>query len=203
MNAPAPEATVWYETGEAHPESPTLLGFWIYLMSDALIFATMFAVYGVLATSLAGGPGPRDLFELPLVAVNTAILLFSSLTFGMGMLAMQDGRLRPTMAWLVVTALLGMSFIGVELYEFTHLIGEGAGPQRSAFLSGFFVLVATHGLHVAFGLLWIGVMLAQLAQRGLHEDNRRRLQCLSMFWHFLDIVWIGVFTFVYLFGMIR
>ena len=197
------ESLVWYETEETHHESPTLLGFWIYLMSDALIFATLFAVYGVLSTSLAGGPGPRELFELPLVAVNTAILLFSSLTFGMAMLAMQDGRLRPTLAWLVVTALLGMSFIGVELYEFTHLIGEGAGPQRSAFLSSFFALVATHGLHVAFGILWIGVMLVQVAQRGLHPDNQRRLMCLSMFWHFLDIVWIGVFTFVYLFGMIR
>lgn len=200
---PPVETLTWYQTEESHPESPTALGFWIYLMSDALIFATLFAVYGVLATSLAGGPGPRALFELPLVAVNTAILLFSSLTFGMGMLAMQDGRARATSAWLVVTAVLGMAFIGIELYEFTHLIAEGAGPQRSAFLSSFFVLVATHGLHVAFGILWIGVMLAQIAQRGLHPDNQRRLMCLSMFWHFLDIVWIGVFTFVYLFGMIR
>ena len=199
----ATEPLVWYETEETHHESPTLLGFWIYLMSDALIFATLFAVYGVLSTSLAGGPGPRELFELPLVAVNTAILLFSSLTFGMGMLAMQDGKARATTIWLVVTALLGLCFIGVELYEFTHLIAEGAGPQRSAFLSSFFALVATHGLHVAFGILWIGVMLVQVAQRGLHPDNQRRLMCLSMFWHFLDIVWIGVFTFVYLFGMIR
>ena len=197
------EPTVWYETEDTHHESPTLLGFWIYLMSDALIFATLFAVYGVLGTSLAGGPGPHELFELPLVAVNTAILLFSSLTFGMGMLAMQDGKARATTIWLVVTALLGACFIGVELYEFSHLIAEGAGPQRSAFLSGFFALVATHGLHVAFGILWIGVMLVQIAQRGLHADNQRRLMCLSMFWHFLDIVWIGVFTFVYLFGMIR
>ena len=196
---------VWYVTDEDehHPGDATLLGFWIYLMSDALIFATLFATYGVLATSLAGGPGPRELFELPLVAVNTSILLLSSLTFGGAMLAMQDGRIGPTRAWLVVTALLGMSFVGVELYEFGNLVAEGAGPQRSAFLSAFFTLVATHGLHVTIGIVWIGVMLVQLGQRGLDADNRRSLQCLSLFWHFLDIVWIGVFTFVYLFGSIR
>ena len=201
----AEEPPVWYvtEEEEVHAGGATLLGFWIYLMSDALIFATLFATYGVLSTSLGGGPGPRELFELPLVALNTSILLVSSLTFGIAMLAMQDGRIGPTRAWLVVTALLGMGFVGVELYEFSHLIAEGAGPQRSAFLSSFFTLVATHGLHVTIGIVWIGVMLVQLAQRGLDAGNRRSLQCLSLFWHFLDIVWIGVFTFVYLFGSIR
>ena len=199
--APASDVPVWYVTDEEeHSEGATLLGFWIYLMSDALIFAALFAVYGVLSTSFAGGPSPREIFELPLVAVNTGILLVSSLTFGMAMLAR---GVREAMAWLVVSALLGMSFVGVELYEFSHLIGEGAGPQRSAFLSGFFALVATHGLHVSIGIVWISVMLVQVAQRGLNADNRRRLMCLSMFWHFLDIIWIGVFTFVYLFGMLR
>lgn len=194
---------VWHQAEEEHGGGVTLLGFWIYLMSDALIFATLFAVYGVLSTSLAGGPSPREIFELPLVAVNTGILLVSSLTFGFGMLAMQDGRLGATRAWLVATALLGMAFVGVELHEFSGLVAEGAGPQRSAFLSAFFTLVATHGLHVTIGIVWIAVMLVQLGQRGLHPDNRRSLMCLSMFWHFLDIVWIGVFTFVYLFGMVR
>jgi cytochrome o ubiquinol oxidase subunit 3 len=186
-----------------HPEGGTLLGFWIYLMSDALIFATLFATYGVLSASYAGGPTQRELFELPLVALNTAILLISSITYGFAMIAMQGGKLNATRAWLAVTALLGMAFIGVELHEFAGMIAEGATPQRSAFLSGFFTLVATHGLHVTFGVIWIGVMLVQLGQRGLHAENQKRLMCLSMFWHFLDVVWIGVFTFVYLLGVVQ
>jgi cytochrome o ubiquinol oxidase subunit 3 len=181
----------------------TLIGFWIYIMSDALIFATLFAVFGVLGTSYAGGPTPRQVFELPTVAVNTAMLLLSSITFGFSMLEMEAGRLRGTQIWLVVTALFGIAFVGIELHEFAGLIAEGATPQRSAFLSSFFALVSTHGLHVTIGLLWIAVMLVQLQQRGLHIENKRRMMCLSMFWHFLDIIWIGVFTFVYLFGVIR
>ena len=181
----------------------TLLGFWIYLMSDALIFAALFATFGVLNSSYAGGPVPRELFELPLVALNTALLLVSSLTFGFAMLEMEAGRVGGTRLWLMVTALFGAGFLSIELYEFTSLIAEGATPQRSAFLSAFFTLVGTHGLHVFFGLLWLATMLVQLGQRGLILENRRRLMCLSMFWHFLDIIWIGVFTFVYLFGVLR
>ncbi|ATY33367.1 cytochrome o ubiquinol oxidase subunit III [Sphingomonas psychrotolerans] len=188
-----------------HHESggSTLLGFWIYLMSDALIFATLFATYGVLSSAYAGGPSPREIFELPLVAVNTALLLTSSITYGFAMIAMQEGKLRGTQLWLVITGLLGIGFVAIELYEFANLIHEGATPQASAFLSAFFTLVATHGLHVIFGIIWLGVMLVQLGQRGLHPENRRRLMCLSMFWHFLDVVWIGVFTFVYLLGVLR
>jgi cytochrome o ubiquinol oxidase subunit 3 len=181
----------------------TLLGFWIYLMSDALLFAAIFASFGVLSTSYAGGPTPEEIFALPLVALNTAILLVSSITFGFAMLAMEVGKVRSTQLWLLVTGLLGMSFVGIELYEFAELIHEGATPQRSAFLSGFFTLVGTHGLHVTVGIVWILVMLAQLGQRGLIVENKRRLLCLGMFWHFLDVVWIGVFTFVYLLGMLR
>ena len=181
----------------------TLLGFWIYLMSDALIFATLFATFGVLSTSYAGGPSAREIFELPLVALNTALLLVSSITYGFAMIAMQERKLGATQLWLVVTGLLGAAFVGIELFEFGNLIAEGATPQRSAFLSAFFTLVSTHGLHVTFGIIWIGVMLVQLAQRGLHVENQRRLMCLSMFWHFLDVVWIGVFTFVYLLGVLR
>ena len=191
-----------HEHGGAHA-SPTPLGFWIYLMSDALIFATLFATYGVLATAYAGGPTPRELFDLPIVALNTGFLLVSSITYGMAMLDMQAGKARGVQLWLAVTALFGAAFVGVELYEFSHLIAEGAGPQRSAFLSAFFTLVGTHGLHVTFGLIWIGVMLVQVGQRGLIEANRRRLTCLGMFWHLLDVVWIGVFTFVYLLGVLR
>jgi len=183
--------------------SPVLLGFWIYLMSDALIFAALFATYGVLSTSYAGGPAPRDIFELPLVALNTAILLISSITYGFGMLAMEKGRAASVQLWLAVTALLGASFVGIELYEFGKLIGEGATPQTSGFLSGFFTLVSTHGLHVSVGILWILIMMVQVGRRGLNLTNKRRLMCLSMFWHFLDVIWIGVFTFVYLLGMLR
>jgi cytochrome o ubiquinol oxidase subunit 3 len=181
----------------------TILGFWIYLMSDALIFASLFAMYGVVSTSYAGGPVPREIFDLKLVAFNTALLLASSITFGQAMPHMEAGRVGPTRLWLAITGLLGVAFIGVELYEFAHLIAEGAGPQRSAFLSAFFTLVGTHGAHVAVGLLWIATTLVQLGQHGLSLPMKRRIMCLSMFWHFLDIIWIGVFTFVYLYGVLR
>lgn len=186
-----------------HAGGSTLLGFWIYLMSDCLLFAVLFATYGVLGGQYAGGPSPREVFELPLVAVNTSLLLLSSITYGFAMLAAHEQRLAATQTWLAVTAVLGASFIGIELHEFAHLIHEGAGPQRSAFLSSFFTLVGTHGLHVTAGLIWIGTLMAQLGQHGLIPANLRRLTCLSMFWHFLDVVWIGVFTFVYLMGVLR
>ena len=190
-----------HDHGSSHA-SPVLLGFWIYLMSDALIFAALFATYGVLSTSYAGGPAPRDIFELELVALNTAILLVSSITYGFAMLAMEQGRAKTVQLWLGITALLGISFVSIELYEFAVLIGEGATPQRSGFLSAFFTLVATHGLHVTVGILWIGLLMIQVGKYGLNVVNRRRLLCLSMFWHFLDVVWIGVFTFVYLLGVL-
>jgi len=196
-------APAFYLDEDDHPAQGTMLGFWIYLMSDALIFATLFATYGVLSTSYAGGPAPRQIFELPTVALNTALLLFSSITFGMGMIEMEAGRARATQAWLALTALLGLGFVGIELHEFAGLIAEGATPQRSAFLSSFFTLVGTHGLHVTVGLIWIAVMLVQVGQRGLSVENKRRLMCLGMFWHLLDVVWIGVFTFVYLMGVMR
>jgi cytochrome o ubiquinol oxidase subunit 3 len=201
----AAAAPVFYQLedeGHTHAGGGTLLGFWIYLMSDALLFATLFATFGVLSSNFAGGPGPRELFDLGLVAVNTAILLLSALTCGLAMISLQAGRLGAVRLWLVVTGLLGAAFVGIELHEFSALIAEGATPQRSGYLSGFFTLVATHGLHVTFGVLWIVVMLVQLGQRGLHPENRRRLLCLSMFWHFLDVIWVGVFTFVYLLGVL-
>ncbi len=192
----------FYLTEEHHPESSTLLGFWLYLMSDCLVFASLFAVYGVLGRNYAAGPSGADLFDLPLVALNTALLLLSSITYGFAMLEMQRNRQGATLGWLALTGLLGAGFIGVELYEFAHLIHEGAGPQRSAFLSSFFALVSTHGLHVTFGIVWLVTLMIQVTQHGLIAANRRRLMCLSMFWHFLDVVWIGVFTFVYLMGVL-
>ena len=181
----------------------TMLGFWIYLMSDCLIFAMLFACYGVFGGSYAGGPTPAEIFELPLVAVNTTMLLLSSITYGFAMLAMTNGKVRSTQLWLFVTALFGMAFISIELYEFANLIHEGATPQKSAFLSSFFTLVATHGLHVTFGLIWLFTLMVQIQVKGLIPANQRRLMCLSLFWHFLDVIWIGVFTFVYLLGMLR
>jgi cytochrome o ubiquinol oxidase subunit 3 len=201
--ATAPEKVSFYLTEEHHVENGTLLGFWLYLMSDCLVFACLFAVYAVLGRSYAAGPSGADLFELPLVALNTSMLLLSSITYGFAVLEMQRDRLRPMLAWLVLTGLLGAAFIGLELYEFTHLILDGAGPQRSAFLSSFFALVGTHGLHVTFGIVWLIVLMVQSGRRGLTAENKRRLMCLSMFWHFLDVVWIGVFTFVYLMGTLQ
>ncbi|KAF1046893.1 MAG: Cytochrome bo(3) ubiquinol oxidase subunit 3 [Herbaspirillum frisingense] len=185
-----------------HPENGTLLGFWIYLMSDCLIFACLFACYAVLGRNYAGGPTGAELFDLPLVALNTALLLLSSITYGFAMLAMQAKKQQNTIFWLIITGLLGAGFIYFELYEFLHLIHEGAGPARSGFLTSFFALVGTHGLHVSFGIVWLIVLLFQINKHGLNEANGRRLMCLSMFWHFLDVVWIGVFTFVYLMGVL-
>ncbi|MEP7453697.1 cytochrome o ubiquinol oxidase subunit III [Phyllobacterium sp. SB3] len=199
------EGPVFYLADEHdHAEGgSTMFGFWIYLMSDCLIFAVLFATYGVLGGNYAAGPAPKDLFDLPLVAINTSMLLFSSITYGFAMLAMAKGRVGATQGWLALTGLFGVAFICIELYEFAHMIHEGATPQRSAFLSSFFTLVGTHGLHVTIGLIWLVTLMVQVAHYGLIQANMRRLMCLSMFWHFLDVIWIGVFTFVYLMGVLR
>jgi len=191
-----------YFVREHHPENGTMLGFWLYLMSDCLVFACLFAAYAVLGRNYAGGPTGAEIFDLPLVGLNTSLLLLSSITYGFAMLESQKDRLRNTMIWLAVTGVLGACFIYFELYEFIHLIMEGSGPQRSGFLTSFFALVGTHGLHVSFGIVWLVTLLFQLKRHGLTPENRRRLMCLSMFWHFLDVVWIGVFTFVYLMGVL-
>lgn len=201
--ATATDVHYWDTEPHHHEEgASTTIGFWIYLMSDCLMFAVLFAVFGVLGQSYAAGPGPQALFELHLVAINTAFLLLSSLTFGFAMLSTLAGRQGPAMMWLGATLVLGLAFLAVEIYEFHHLIHLGAGPQRSAFLSSFFALVGTHGLHVAFGCLWLVTLMVQITRHGLTGANIRRMTCLSMFWHFLDVIWIGVFTFVYLLGMI-
>ncbi|MGI4819029.1 MAG: cytochrome o ubiquinol oxidase subunit III [Janthinobacterium lividum] len=196
---------LWHPEKEPHhPEgSSTMLGFWMYLMSDCLIFAMLFAVYAVIGGNYAAGPAPKDLFDLNLIAVNTAMLLFSSITYGFAMLAMMKNQIKQTLIWLGITGLFGLAFLGIELYEFQHLIHVGATPQRSGFLSAFFILVGTHGLHVTFGIIWLVTLMVQVMQKGLIQANKRRLMCLSMFWHFLDVIWIGVFTFVYLMGMLR
>jgi cytochrome o ubiquinol oxidase subunit 3 len=198
---PGAAAPVFYVQEEhAHGEGGTLFGFWLYLMSDCLIFAVLFATFGVLGRNYAAGPSGADLFDLRLVAVNTTLLLLSSLTYGFAMLETEKDRVGATLAWLAITGLFGAAFVSIEIFEFTHLIREGTTPQRSAFLSSFFALVGTHGLHVTFGIVWLITLMVQVRLRGLVAENQRRLMCLSMFWHFLDVVWIGVFTFVYLMG---
>lgn len=191
------------EDEHGHAEGGTMLGFWLYLMSDCLIFAVLFASYAVYGGRYAAGPSPADLFNLTTVAVNTSMLLLSSITYGFAMLDMEAKRMRATQAWLAVTGLFGAAFVFLELREFAELIGDGAGPQRSAFLSSFYTLVGTHGLHVSVGLIWLVVLMVQLGQRGFRPEITRRLMCLSMFWHFLDVVWIGVFSFVYLVSVLR
>ncbi len=180
----------------------TLIGFWIYLMSDCFIFAALFVSYAVLGTNYAGGPTGAEVLDIPGLAVNTALLLISSVTFGFAMLAMQKRNKAGMLAWLAVAGILAACFVGLEIREFVIMIGEGAGPGRSAFLSAFFTLVGTHGLHVTVGCLWLIVLMVQLARFGINEANVRRLQCLSMFWHFLDLVWVGVFSYVYLVGVL-
>jgi cytochrome o ubiquinol oxidase subunit 3 len=182
--------------------SRTTLGFWIYLMSDCLIFATLFATFGVLVNATAGGPSGKELFELPYVLGETLLLLVSSFTFGLAMLNLHAHRRAQVISWLGVTFLFGAGFVAMEVIEFAKLIGEGAGPGTSAYLSAYFTLVATHGLHVTCGLLWIAVLIHQVGKFGLTGVTRRRLACLSLFWHFLDLVWICVFTFVYLRGFL-
>lgn len=191
------------EEHEHHDAAGTkVFGFWVYLMSDLVIFGTLFATYAVLMRGTAGGPTGAEIFELPLILGGTFALLISSFTFGMGVLAMNANRVDLVKKWLAITFVLGLGFLGMEVYEFHHLINAGYGPDRSAFLSAFFTLVGTHGLHVFFGMIWILVMLVQLSTKGLNDMTRPRIMCLSLFWHFLDIVWICVFSFVYLMGVL-
>lgn len=194
--------TLNFHVADYHAPNSTMLGFWIYLMSDCLIFACLFAAYGVLGREYAGGPTAAQVLELPTVAINTALLLFSSITYGFAVLEMQANRRGMMMMWLTITGLLGAGFVALELTEFAHLISIGAGPQRSAFLSSFFTLVGTHGLHVTCGLIWLITLMVQVSKKGLIPANKRRLMCLSMFWHFLDLIWVGVFSFVYLMGVL-
>jgi len=180
----------------------TVFGFWLYLMTDCILFACVFATYALLVNHTAGGPSGRDIFELPYVLGETALLLVSSCTYGFAMIAAHRGFKGQTLAWLAATFVLGAGFIGMELNEFHHLIAEGFGPDKSAFLSSFFTLVGMHGLHVTAGLVWMVIMMLQVSKRGLTDRTNTRLMCLSLFWHFLDIVWICVFTIVYLMGTI-
>lgn len=187
---------------EMNPEEAaddrTMFGFWLYIMTDLLMFAVLFAVFAVLRDSTNGGPGVTDLLSPDLALIETLLLLTSSFTVGIGMLAAWQRKKTQAMAWFGATFLLGLAFLGIELYEFFELIHEGHVMQSSAFLSAFFVLLGTHGLHILSGLVWLAVILVFVAKRGLTRHNVRKLALLSLFWHFLDVVWIFIFSLVYL-----
>jgi cytochrome o ubiquinol oxidase subunit 3 len=188
---------------ETEAAEKTQLGFWIYLMTDCVLFATLFAVYAVLHGNTAGGPDGHELFKLPYVLTETMVLLTSSFTCGLAMLALQRGDRRQVLTWLAVTFALGLTFLGMELSEFHAMIAEGNSWRRSGFLSSYFTLVATHGLHITVGLIWMAVTAVFTLRKGLTHSIRKRLGLLSLFWHFLDVVWIFIFTVVYLFGSLH
>lgn len=201
------------DTLEPHPDthlpdthqdtySKTVLGFWMYLMTDCLVFATLFCTYAVLHHEVFGGPSSRELFSLTTAFIETMILLCSTVTCGLAMLSSLKNNKQQVLLWLGMTFLLGASFIFMEWQEFNHLVREGHSWTRSAFLSSFFTLVGTHGLHVSVGLLWLLVMIGQVYWNGIDIETFRRLTLFSLFWHFLDLIWIFIFTFVYLMGVI-
>lgn len=182
--------------------STKTLGFWIYIMTDCVLFATLFATYAVLHGNTFGGPSSGQLFDLPYVFIETFLLLTSSFTIGIAVLSARAGYKSRTLAWLVVTFILGLSFVAMELTEFAHLIADGNSWQRSGFLSAFFTLVGTHGAHISVGLLWMIVMAVRIMKGGLKSMDVQRLALLGLFWHFLDIIWICIFTIVYLMGVL-
>jgi cytochrome o ubiquinol oxidase subunit 3 len=183
---------------EAVVNDRVMFGFWVYLMTDLLMFSVLFAVYAVLHGNTAGGPSDRNLFSLPLALGETLILLTSSFTCGLGMIGARLGRRNQVLVWFGVTFVLGLMFLGLEISEFAKFISEGHTLTGNAFLSSFFTLVGTHGLHIISGLLWMAITLIFVIKRGLNHHMVRKLALLSLFWHFLDIVWIFIFTIVYM-----
>ena len=190
------------EVSVAARASKTQLGFWIYLMTDCILFGTLFATFVVLRGNTNGGPGGHELFDLPFVMGETMLLLTSSLTCGLALLMTRFNKMRTAIILLGVTMLLGLSFLAMELTEFRQLIAEGNGWQASAFLSAFFTLVGTHGVHITVGLIWLMVLMVRLVRSGRDEHVLRRLSLAAMFWHFLDVIWIFIFTIVYFMGVI-
>jgi cytochrome o ubiquinol oxidase subunit III len=173
-------------------------GFWIFILSDVIMFSVLFATYAVLANNRAGGPGPHELFDLHTTATETGLLLLSSFVCGMASLAVAYRNQLWTQLSLLVTGLLGAGFLALEAREFASFVAQGAGPTHSAFLSAFFTLVGCHGIHVTAGLLWLGTMMAQIYAKGFRQNVRHRFLCFTLFWHALDIIWVGIFSLVYL-----
>jgi cytochrome o ubiquinol oxidase subunit III len=194
--------TVAETTIELQATAKTTFGFWLYLMTDCVLFATLFATFAVLRNNTFGGPGGDELFKLPYVLTETLLLLTSSFTCGLAMLAAGQNKRDRVVLWFSITFMLGLLFLGLELHEFSNLVNEGNSWRRSGFLSAFFTLVGTHGLHITAGLIWIVVMMVKVSKKGITAVTLKRLTLLSMFWHFLDIIWIFIFTFVYLIGAI-
>jgi len=190
------------QLADSAPDSKTVFGFWVYLMTDCILFASLFATFAVLRHNTYGGPAGNELFSQPFVLTETLILLISSFTCGLALLAAQRQRRQSTLWWLGLTFVLGVAFLSLELTEFHHLVSEGHSWRGSAFLSSFFTLVGTHGLHITSGLIWLSVLVVQLTRRGFTGSIGRRLTMFSLFWHFLDIVWIFIFTVVYLLGAV-
>ena len=189
--------------GQRGPASKSIVvpyGFWLFILSDMVLFSALFATYATLVHATDGGPTTNQLFDRNLVAIETMALLLSSFVCGLALITAKRKNMLWTQAWLLVTGFLGLVFLSIELYEFANMIGEGAGPQRSAFLSSFFTLVGCHGAHVAAGLLWLGTMMAQIWAKGFQQHIVRRMLCFSIFWHALDIIWVAIFTIVYLIG---
>jgi len=182
-------------------EALRMMGFWIFIITDCIIFGTLFATYAVLQNNTAGGPSGHELFEMPGVIAETFILLTSSFTSGLAVLSMNRGDKKGLIGWLIVTALLGASFITLEVTEFLKMIDEGAKISTSAFLSAFYTLVGTHGLHVSIGLIWMIALMIQVGKRGITPVTKRKINNISLYWHFLDVVWIFVFTIVYMMGV--
>ncbi len=190
----------------SHDESKRIVvgyGFWIFLISDIIMFAAFFATYAVLTDSTAGGPSGRDLFEVRNVAIETACLLTSSLFCGLAGIGANARNNRLFYISMAITFVLGAAFLALELQEFSGMVAEGAGPTRSGFLSAFFALIGCHGLHVTAGLLWLLTMMAQVFAKGYREDILRRMLCFSLFWHTLDIIWVALFSIVYLVGVAK
>lgn len=194
-------ANVSTDVHEHEHENHSFFGFWLYLMTDCIIFGCLFASYAVLRNQFAGGPTSKEMFELGNVAIETALLLTSSLTCGFAMLQARRNNKSATLLWFLITAVLGLGFLVLEVREFIELVGRGASPTVSAYWSAFFTLVSTHGIHVTLGLIWMFVLMVQVSIKGVNSVMMPRLACLSLFWHFLDIVWICVFSFVYLLSM--
>jgi cytochrome o ubiquinol oxidase subunit III len=192
--------------GEGGPASKRIIvsyGFWIFILSDIVMFSAFFAAHAVLQNATAGGPSGRDLFDPTTIAIETGCLLTSSFTCGLSAVATRVRIQLWTQVWLLATGLLGAVFLALEAHDFATMVREGAGPQRSAFLSSFFAVVGLHGLHVTAGELWLGTMMAQLFFKGFRPNILRRLLCFNLFWHALDIIWVALFTIVYLIGLGR
>lgn len=207
MSAASPLRYPGINLGSAHPETEEksgelLFGFWVFLMSDAIIFGVLFATYAIMLHQRAGGPGPEKLFDIKSAFMETLALLSSSFTYGMASVALKHGKQRGVLlGWLLVTMALGGLFLRLEVGDFLTMFQQGAGPDRSGYLSAFFALVPLHGLHVTSGIIWMAALMGQIRRYGVDRDVKLGLLRLGLFWHFLDIVWVVIFSFVYLGGL--